>query len=307
MSHSSDNVIRADFGNRRLRDSAEASYASGSSVSSEVGESVSSDCVRVLEMPDSFAYRVRFDRIPDYDRHAREFFANMAKSGIVTALTDDVEDPVATAVLEVTEPTDGEVFRISLDEFVRYVHPSGELSSSEEKETFFRDAMDAHGLLIETRDKDFDYASVSSTFVTEESFDSFVPEAMFVTSGSESGFPTVAIVSAASLDADVHTELSPNDFVDPSRITLLHLVMHLVDDYRQGGEEIPEDATIFIMKRAYERDGAFAIPFRLVRKTVLAAIDRSFPLYGQIRDEEERVFRFFKNYVIPELAPLPNR
>jgi hypothetical protein len=183
----------------------------------------------------------------------------------------------------------------------------GELSSSEEKEMFFRDAMDAHGLLVESRDKDFEYASVSSTFVTEENFDSFVPEAMFVTNGSESGFPTVAIVSAASLDADVHTEISPKDFVDPSKITVLHLVMHLVDDYRQGGEEIPEDATIFIMKRAYERDGAFAIPFRLVRKSVLAAIDRSFPLYGQIRDEEERIFRFFKNYVIPELAPLPNR
>ncbi len=258
-------------------------------------------------MPDSFDYRARFDRIPNYDRHALGFFAHMAKSGIVTVLTDDVEDPVATAVLEVTEPTDGEIFRISLDEFVRYVHPLGELSGSEEKETFFRDAMDAHGLLVETRDKDFEYASASSTFVTEENFDSFVPEAMLVVNGSESGFPTVAIVTAASLDADVHTELSPDHFVDPSKIALLHLMMYLVDDYRQGGEEIPEDATIFIMKRAYERDGAFAIPFRLVRKSVLAAIDRSFPLYGQIRDEEERICRFFKNYVIPELAPISHR
>lgn len=47
----------------------------------------------------------------------------MARSGIVTLLIDEgVEDPLDSAFLEITEPDGGEVFRVSVDEFVEYVH-----------------------------------------------------------------------------------------------------------------------------------------------------------------------------------------
>lgn len=88
-----------------------------------MGDSVSAECSRVLELPQSFRYKVRFDRIPAYDRHARGFFGHMARSGIVTLLIDEeVENPLDSAFLEITEPDGGEVFRISVDEFVAYAH-----------------------------------------------------------------------------------------------------------------------------------------------------------------------------------------
>lgn len=47
----------------------------------------------------------------------------MARSGIVTLLIEEeVENPLDSAFLEITEPDGGEVFRISVDEFVAYVH-----------------------------------------------------------------------------------------------------------------------------------------------------------------------------------------
>lgn len=45
-----------------------------------VGDSVSAECSRVLELPQAFRYKVRFDRIPAYDLHARGFFVNMVRS-----------------------------------------------------------------------------------------------------------------------------------------------------------------------------------------------------------------------------------
>ena len=74
MNKPEDNVVRVDF---RTRGSAPEK-------SGELGGTVASECVRVLEMPQSFRYQVRFDRIPEYDFHAKGFFGNMARSGIVT-------------------------------------------------------------------------------------------------------------------------------------------------------------------------------------------------------------------------------
>lgn len=40
----------------------------------------------------------------------------------------------------------------------------------------------------------------------------------------------------------------------------------------------------------------------LIRPAVLAAIGRKFTHYNQVEDEEERLDRFFKTFLIAELA-----
>ncbi|MFB0964282.1 MAG: hypothetical protein QMC36_01020 [Patescibacteria group bacterium] len=130
----------------------------------------------MLELPDAFRYRIRFERIPNYDLHAKGFFANMTRSGLVTLLVDD-DSGMDGAFLEVVEPIDGEVFRISVEEFVAYAHKDGVIESPEDKELFLLDAMSAYGLLLERRDKG-EFDEVAATVVTEAGFDSFFPEAM---------------------------------------------------------------------------------------------------------------------------------
>lgn len=130
----------------------------------------------MLELPDAFRYRIRFERIPAYDLHAKGFFANMTRSGLVALLIDD-ESGIDGAFLEVVEPLDGEVFRISVEEFVTYAHKDGRVESPEDKELFLLDAMAAYGLLLERRDKD-EFDEVTATVVTEAGFDSFFPETM---------------------------------------------------------------------------------------------------------------------------------
>lgn len=142
-----------------------------------MGDSVSAECSRVLELPQAFRYKVRFDRIPAYDLHARGFFVNMVRSGSVVLLADDGEDAIDTAYLETVEPIDGEVFRISVDEFVAYVHKDGHIEDQEERESFLYEAMSAYDILVEPRDKS-EFDEVNATIVNEENFDRFVPEGM---------------------------------------------------------------------------------------------------------------------------------
>lgn len=87
------------------------------------------------------------------------------------------DEAMESACLEIVEPLDGEVFRITVGEFVAYVHKDGRIDGDEEKEEFVREAFCAYGVHLEIRDMD-EYAQVSSLVVTEENFASFVPEAM---------------------------------------------------------------------------------------------------------------------------------
>lgn len=87
-------------------------------------------------------------------------------------------DSMESACLEIVEPLDGEVFRITVSEFIAYVHKDGRVEGNEEKEEFVHEAFSAYGVHLEIRDMD-EYSQVSSMVVTDENFASFVPEAMF--------------------------------------------------------------------------------------------------------------------------------
>lgn len=179
----------------------------------------------------------------------------MARSGIVTLLIDEeAENPLDSAFLEVVEPDDGEVFRISVDEFVSYVHSAGAISDQTDKECFLREAMDAYGLELCFRDKG-ELDEISATVVTESNFDGFRPESMVVVEGTEAGFPTVAYFAGGSLEEDLEMELKPEFFVNPSKITVLHLMMYVLDSFNREGWEVPEDATLAIMKKPFVREG----------------------------------------------------
>lgn len=91
-------------------------------------------------------------------------------------------------------------------------------------------------------------------------------------------------------------------FKDLSRITILHLMMHAVDVFNQEGWEIPEDTHLVIQKRPFVNDGSVTVPFPLIRKSVLAAMERSFPMYLEIPDEEERIRKFFARYLLTEMT-----
>ena len=267
-----------------------------------VGDSVSAECSRVLELPKSFRYQVRFDRIPDYDFHAKGFFGNMARSGIVTLLVDEEsEDPLDTAFLEVTEPDDGEVFRISADDFISYVSSEGAMSDPVEKECFLREAFAAYGLELQFRDKS-ELDEVSVTIVNDGTFESFRPETMVVSEGTEGGFPTVAYFSGGGLSDALQMDLKPEFFAKPEKVTVLHLMMFVLDSFNGEGWELPEDAVLSIMKKPYVREGGVSVPVRLIRPAVLSAIDRSFSLYSAISDEEARIEKFFRKYLVSELA-----
>lgn len=306
MNQRSDNVIRGNFGNRAERASDSPPPIGHdvpvvSSGAEGVGDSVSSECVRVLDLPATARYKVRFDRIPAYDLQAPRFFGNMAKSGIVTVLVAAAGNLVDGAYLEVTEPDDGNVFRISLSDFIAYVHADGFIEDPTEREIFLRDAMEAYGLELAFRDKE-EFDEVSATIVTEESFDHFFPEAMFVTEGTEAGFPKYAYFAGGSLAEDLEMEIDPTVFADVSKITVLHLMMYALDSVNEDGWEIPDDATFVLMKKPYVREGAVSVPFSLFRKAVLRAIDRSFTLYAGIKDESERMRRFFNSYLLSGLV-----
>lgn len=96
---------------------------------------------------------------------------------MVVLLMDDGEDAIDTAYLETVEPVDSEVFRISVDEFVAYVHKDGRIDGREEKESFVYEVMSAYDISVEPRDKS-EFDEVNATIVNEENFDRFVPEGM---------------------------------------------------------------------------------------------------------------------------------
>ncbi len=266
-----------------------------------MGDSVSAECSRVLELPQAFRYKVRFDRIPAYDLHAKGFFVNMVRSGLVALLADDGEDSIDTAYLETAEPIDGEIFRISVDEFVAYVHKDGHIEDREERESFLYEAMSAYDVLVEPRDKS-EFDEVNAVIVSEANFDTFFPEAMPAAGGSESGFPTVAYFRGSPLTDELQMEIFPDLFRDLSRITVLHLMMHAVDTFNQEGWEIPEDTVLVIQKRPFVRAGSVTVPFRLIRESVVRAIERTYPTYLEIPDEEERLRKFFARYLLVEMT-----
>lgn len=107
--------------------------------------------------------------------------------------------------------------------------------------------MNAYGLELYFRDKE-ELGEISATVVTESNFDAFRPESMIVVEGTEGGFPTVAYFAGGSLEEDLEMELKPDFFVNPSKITVLHLMMYVLDSFNQEGWEVPEDATLAIMK-----------------------------------------------------------
>lgn len=303
MNHKASNVVQGKFGNRASGSVSDSPVAIDSGVASDaggLGSSVSSECVRVLDLPASTRYKVRFDRIPAYDLQAPRFFGNMAKSGIVTVLVA-ASGNIDEAYLEVTEPDDGNTFRVSLADFVAYVHADGFIEDPVEKEIFLREAMEAYGLELAFRDKG-EFDEVSATVVTEENFENFFPEAMLVSEGTESGFPKHAYFAGGSLEEDLELEIDPTIFADPSKVTVLDLMMYAIDSVNEEGWEIPDDATFVLMKKPYVREGAVSVPFSLFRKSVLRSIERSFTLYAGIRDESERMRRFFNAYLLSELA-----
>lgn len=188
-----------------------------------------------------------------------------------------------------------------------YVHDTGDIADSEEKEFFLYEAMSAHGIALEFRNKG-EFDEVSSTVVTETNFDSFVPEDMSVTEatplteGTEKGFPTVAYFRGSPITDELQMDISPDVFKDPSRVTVLHLMMHVLDTFNQEGWEIPENTVLVIQKKPFVREGSVCVPFRYIRESVLKAMERSFPLYLGITDEEERIRKFFNAYLLSELA-----
>lgn len=97
-------------------------------------------------------------------------------------------------------------------------------------------------------------------------------------------------------------EIFPDLFKDLSRITVLHLMMHAVDTFNQEGWEIPEDTVLVIQKRPFVRAGSVAVPFPLIRKSVLKAMERTFQTYLEIPDEEERLRKFFVRYLLVEMT-----
>lgn len=161
--------------------------------------------------------------------------------------------------------------------------------------------MNAYGIELYFRDKG-ELDEISATVVTESNFAGFMPESMVVAEGTEGGFPTVAYFVGGGLEQDLEMELKPEFFVNPSKITVLHLMMYVLDSFNREGWEVPPDATLAIMKKPYVREGGVSVPMSLIRPAVLAAIGRKFTHYNEVEDEEERLERFFRTFLITELA-----
>lgn len=96
---------------------------------------------------------------------------------MVSLLMDDGENAIDAAYLETVEPVDGEIFRISVDEFVAYVHKDGNIEDKEEKESFVYEVLSAYDVSVERRDKG-EFDEVNAVIVNEANFDTFVPEGM---------------------------------------------------------------------------------------------------------------------------------
>lgn len=85
-------------------------------------------------------------------------------------------------------------------------------------------------------------------------------------------------------------------------------MMYVLDTFNQEGWEVPEDSTLFIMKRPFVREGSVMVPMRLIRPAVLRSIDRmesdnrKISVVGAVPDESETMRKFFLSYLLPELA-----
>lgn len=96
---------------------------------------------------------------------------------MVSLLMDDGENAIDAAYLETVEPVDGEIFRISVDEFVTYVHKDGNIEDKEGKESFVYEVLSAYDVSVQRRDKS-EFDEVNAVIVNEANFDTFVPEGM---------------------------------------------------------------------------------------------------------------------------------
>lgn len=313
MKRPSDNVVRVDFrsasasdrshGNAEPRPAASENSeypAEASSESFSAAAGTSRAVAEVIGFPERPP--IDFDRIPAADPHARGFFTAMAESGLVTVLTLDAETPDARSYLESTEPLDGEAFRISLAEFVEWIHPGGRIDDPEELAEFAFRAFESFGAAVEFRQGE-EYVEISRTSVTEETLPDFRPEAHPISGGTESGSFSYVEVSGESLPEAFGMELFPDDFLAPEKATLLDLLLYVRDGLRESGYEVPDDSRLTLLKRPYVREGSVTLPVRLLSRALSDAVARVSPIYANL-SPEARIEKYFLARVLPNVAPI---
>jgi hypothetical protein len=73
----------------------------------------------------------------------------------------------------------------------------------------------------------------------------------------------------------------------------------LEDDLKWNGEALSEDSDLICMRSS---GGSITIPVRLLRSMTLLAIDRLHPILRNVKDEDERLARFFESYVSSQIV-----
>ncbi len=248
--------------------------------------------VRILDLPARKAVPVFVDRIPPYDFQAFNFFRTLDPAYPVTVHVPAGDD-VRTSVISVTEPS-GQTFFVPFSDFVRYAHSDGEVNGGSEAECFLLDALEAFHVDFTECDE---LRMPSKTVVSPENLREFFPESIPLM--GPYGDIDQAYLFSQKPENCMEMAFSPEEFVHPERVALLHALACIEADFTYNGYEIPLEDYL-VLSRSASGDSV-AVPFGLVRPAISQAVGRSYREYAGIADESERISRFYEECVVPEL------
>lgn len=264
--------------------------AQKSSDSSLVQEQQSA-IVRELMKPEHH-FHIYNERLTGKDIHAMDFFSVLLESGSVT-IVNSGEEILIDSVLRVEKGTN-DTYEMSVRDFIRFTESTPGKVGKENIDSYLVPTLNFVGMHIGMITEAEDV--FTEAVLTEE--DSEVFRAEEIKTVWEDGFYSCSVDNT---DGECMS-FTPDDFLSPMNISLLHFLCHTHCGYFGSGCSADEE---LIRVELASHEGMYThtriLSFSLLNTLILSAIDRKYPLYSNYTPDK-RIKKFYDDVVFPLLS-----
>lgn len=242
--------------------------------------------------------RVHEERITERDVGAGEFFETFMERGEVTLIAAST-DISYDSIMRVGDPHNGGSHDMLVKDFVRMTELRPGRTQPNEIHDYIMDLLANIGIKANiTLDP---YSSYTETDFLPDDIGTFLPESITIAwmNGDE---------QADCYDCMIETHdgigivVLPSAFADVLKTPLLHMLIHMREEYIINGYDMDEKRNIELCLREGEYIDTTNIPLSFLDTIIVNAIKRSNPLYSVRNISEEELIRtYYQKKVIPTL------